>query len=266
MIGQTEIINYINNIQSIDDLSRSIVISGPFGIGRHTLFKYICDKFNFDIEEINYDLSLDILNDMYSLSIPKMYLVDFDRLKESKQLERFQNTLLKFIEEPPKFAWITIIVPNCSFILETVLNRCKIFYLSSYSLNELSQIANLYGKVFSDEELIKLSTPYNIINITSNELEQIQDLIDNIINNMHRANLSNALSIKKKFDSEIDIFLFIHLFIISLHDIYLINNDKKYFNIIKLTQKLTRDLYVLNVNKSYLIENYLLNLKLLFDD
>ena len=266
MIGQTEIINSINSICSIDNLSKSIIIYGSPGMGRHTLFKYICDKFNFNVEEINFELTLDILNDMYNLSIPKMYLIDFDKLKDSKQLDRFQNTLLKFIEEPPEFAWITIISHNYISVLETILNRCVIFNLQSYSLEELKQIALLHNKCFSDEELLGLSTPYNIINITHDKIEQIQQLIDNIIKNMYKANMSNVLSIHKKFDNGIDIFLFIHLFITSLYDVYIIDYEKKYFSAIRLTQKLNKDLYVLNINKSYLIENYLLNLKLLFDD
>ena len=266
MIGQTEIINSINKIQSIDNLSKSIIISGPFGSGKHTVFNYICSKFNLSVEEIDYELTLDILNNMYNQSTPKMYFIDFDNLSEFKRIERFQNTLLKFIEEPPKFAWITIFINNYNSILETIINRCKIFCLQPYSLDELNQLAKHYNKNLSDEELIKLATPYNIINVTSDKIKLAQQLIDNIIDNMYKANISNALSINKKFDKEIDIFLFIRLFIESLYNRYIIDYNNKYFNAIKLTQKLDKDLCVLNINRSYLIENYLLNLKLLLND
>lgn len=265
IIGQSRLINTIDGIESLDALPKSIIISGVKGSGRHTIFNYICDRFNLEFEDIEYELSLDKLNEMYNLSIPKMYLIDLDSLGEKKRLERFQNTLLKFIEEPPRFAWIVIIVYNYNVLLNTILNRCVCYNLSPYTLLELKEIAKVYDKNISEEDLRLLKTPFNIQFVELDTISEIKNLSINIIENMYRANISNALSIKNKFEY-IDINLFISIFIDILYEYYLDSFDIKYYNALILTKELSNNLSVLNVNKTYLIENYLLTLKLILDD
>ena len=195
IIGQTKIIKNINSVNSIDKLSKSVIFVGRHGSGKHTIFNYICERFGFECEIINYELSTEVLNSMYNLSIPKMYLIDFDKLGENKRIERFQNTLLKFLEEPPRFAWITILTSNQSILLNTIKNRCKIYILEEYSLSELEEICNLYDKDFSKEQLKLLETPGNIIRFEKEDLETTQKLAESILNNMSRANIPNALKL-----------------------------------------------------------------------
>ena len=260
IIGQTNIIENINKITSIDKLPKSIIISGNFGSGRHSVYNYICDKFKLEDTVIDYELNSDILNEMYNLSLPKMYLIDLDALSENKRLERFQNTLLKFIEEPPEYAWITIIVYNFNILLETIANRCRIFSMQPYSIEELYAISNAYNKSWSKEELTLLKTPYNIINVEQETLIKIQTLVKNIVDNMYKANISNALS------TNIDIQLFTNMFTELLYEYYINSYDSRYYRALILTKDLCNNLYVLNVNKTYLIDNYLLELKQILDD
>ena len=266
IIGQTNIIENIDKITSIDKLPKSIIISGNFGSGRHTVYNYICDKFKLEKTIIDYELNSDILNEMYNLSLPKMYLIDLDALSENKRLERFQNTLLKFIEEPPEYAWITIIIYNFNILLETIANRCRIFSMQPYSIEELCDISNAYNKSWSKEELTLLNTPYNIINVEQDTLIKIRTLAKNIVDNMHKANISNALSIRNKLSTDTDIQLFINIFIELLYEYYINSYDSKYYKAMILTKNLCNNLYVLNVNKTYLIDNYLLELKQILDD
>ena len=264
IVGQQKIKDVINNMNSVDELPKSLIISGDFGMGRHTIYDFICSKFDIQHESIDYELSMDILNAMYDLSIPTLYLVDFDKLSENKRVERFQNTLLKFIEEPPRFAWIIIIIHSSFDVLETIRNRCRIFRLQAYSLSELRELNLLYDKHFSDDDLLLLKTPYNIINTTAKTLAELKALSENIRCNIHRATVSNALSIRTKFEHDLDINLFTNVFIDSLSRCDELLTEPRYFDAILLTKELQHSLYVLGVNKNNLIDNYLLKLKLLW--
>ena len=264
MIGQEKLKEKINNIKSLDELSKSIIICGNKGTGRHTLFNYIKDKFNIEVENIDYELSLDILNDMYALSIPKFYIIDLDKLEEHKQIERFQNTLLKFVEEPPELAWIFII--KSKRILDTISNRCQIYTIEPYSNKELLEIAKLYSKNYTSDQLQILETPYNIINKDISNIEDIEKLCINIINNINRATISNVLSIRNKFESEIDIDLFLKIFSNILFKFYIEKNSNKYLSAYFITVDLMSNLDILNINKNNLIDNYLLKLKTILYD
>lgn len=267
IIGQTNIINNINSIKSLGNLPKSIIISGESGSGRHTIYNYICDKFKLEQETITYELSLEILNSMYNVSIPKIYLIDLDTLSENKRLDRFQNTLLKFIEEPPEFAWIVIITHTTNILLETVLNRCRILTMQPYSISELHDISLEHNKNFSDDELQLLKTPANVISLSIDDINEIKKLAQNIIDNMHKANISNALSLTHKLvDKSINIYLFINIFTELLYKYYICTYNNKYYQALILSKDLQRNLYVLNINKSLLIDNYILNLKIILDD
>lgn len=264
MIGQAKLIEKINSIDSLDKLPKSIIINGNKGMGRHTLFNYIKDKFNVESKNIDYELSLDILNDMYALSIPRFYLIDFDTLSEHKQIERFQNTLLKFIEEPPELAWIFII--NSKRVLDTIFNRCQVYTLEPYSKQELKELAQLYSKNYSLDELILLETPYNIINKDISDLKNIEDLCYNIINNIDRATVSNALSIRNKFEKEMDLDLFLKVFSNALFMCYIKDKEDKYLKAYFATLNIMSNLNILNINKNNIVDNYLLNLKIILHD
>ena len=51
IVNQDRILNYINS-KSIDTLPKTILLEGKSGSGRHTIAKYIADKFNLIINDI----------------------------------------------------------------------------------------------------------------------------------------------------------------------------------------------------------------------
>lgn len=269
MIGQNKLIRKLNKINSLDELPKSIIIYGEDGSGKHTFANEIINKFNVKSEIIDYELTLDILNDMYALSIPRFYIIDMKSLQEHKRVERFQNTILKFIEEPPEFAWIIMLVSPSIDILETVYNRCQIFKISPYSINELRQIAHIEGKNYDDDTLRILRVPGNIVDDDIvYQINTISSLSNMMIDMLSKATPSNALSIDKKFfgDECLNIDLFFILTEKNLMDRYSSNFDNKYFKAFMLTHSIFRKLYILNVNKKDLLDNYLINLKEVLND
>ncbi len=269
IIGQKNILSKIDSIDSLNMLPKANIILGKHGMGKHTILKYICNKYNVKSKYIDFELSTDILNDMYMLSEPRFYIIDIELLRKNKRIDRFQNTLLKFTEEPPALAWVFIICNNTLDILKTLENRCQIWKLEPYSITELQGIANIHNKQYSNFELSLLETPYNIISRDSTQIQTMLTLCDNIINNIHKATISNTLSIRNKLNMESDIDLFIQLLNNSLFLKY-INTDaieqdrNKYLRAYMLTLKLMSNLTILNINKNNLMDNFLLELKDIF--
>ena len=263
LIGQNNILNKINSIDSLDLLPKTNIILGNKGMGKHTLLKYICNKFEVELKNIDFELSTDILNDMYALSYPIFYVIDIENLGKNKRIERFQNTLLKFVEEPPEFAWIFILCNNKFNILDTLENRCQVLKLEPYSIIELQQIAALNDKQYSDSDLAILNTPYNIINSNSSQLQKIFSLCNNIVDNINKATISNTLSIRNKLDSDLIIYLFIQILSKVLYEKYIHTslNEHKYLEAYMLTINLMSNINILNINKNNLIDKFLLDLK-----
>lgn len=269
IIGQKNILSKIDSIDSLNMLPKANIILGKYGMGKHTILQYICNKYNVKSKYIDFELSTDILNDMYMLSEPRFYIIDIELLRKNKRIDRFQNTLLKFTEEPPVLAWVFIICNNTLDILKTLENRCQIWKLEPYSTTELQEIANIHNKQYSDFELSLLETPYDIIYRDSTQIQTILTLCDNIINNIYKATISNTLSIRNKLNMESDIDLFIQLLSNSLYLKYIDSNvaeqdRNKYLHAYILTLKLMSNLTILNINKNNLMDNFLLELKDIF--
>jgi len=261
MIGQNELIRELNKINTIEELPKSIIICGKNGSGKHIFANMIAEKFMFETEVIDYELSLEILNELYTLTRPKLFIIDNEALKANKRIERFQNTLLKFIEEPPAFAWIILITMDKYSLLETIQNRCQIFETSPYTLEELQEIAKLNHKAFNDVQLEILETPGRIIETSEEDIHTIYGLCELILDNISKATPSNALTITKKFDIyNIDLFISVFSYVICQRILYG-TFDKRYEQILEITRNLDKNLQVMNVNKTDLLDNYFLRIK-----
>ena len=128
MIGQYYLQDRVKEFENISDVPRSMIISGDKGMGKHLFVEEFTERFEgLEIVNIEESITNEEILEIYSLSIPKFYIIDLDLIGENKRIERFQNTILKFIEEPPNWAWIIIIVSDLNIVLDTIINRCQIF-------------------------------------------------------------------------------------------------------------------------------------------
>ena len=266
MIGQIKIRRQLNEIKSLDELPKSIIICGGKGMGKHTFAQEISSKFGVPFNIIDEKLTADDVSEMYNIYSIRFYLIDFNKIIANKRSEVFQNTLLKFIEEPPAFAWIVILVDDLDYLLETVRNRCQIFKLMPYSINELSQIAEVNDIKLDAETLSLLSTPGNIVSgLTKEYVEGLTNLSLTVMNNIGSSTPSNTLTITNLFmgdNVQYDLDLFLMVFCRTLmQKCFSAEDNTKYFNAFQLTKGLQKDLKIMNVNKKYLLERYLLRLK-----
>lgn len=261
MIGQTKIIDKINSFSYID-LPCSTLLVGDRGSGKHAICNYMSNYYDVPLLDISTEISKDKIDEIYTQSIPAIYVIDIALASKSKKIVNLQNIILKFIEEPPASCKIVILAESKNQVLDTVLNRCQIWCLKKYSLEELRQ----FSEEFTDEELILLSTPGNIKSISHQVLTNINRLCDNIINNINRAGISNTLSIANKinFNNEDKEDTFdLDIFLLCLRNKL---SKTSYTEAFMLTKLMMENSRIFNINKRYLFEKYLLDLKEAFNE
>lgn len=253
MIGQDELINKINSY-SFYDFPQTLLLEGEFGSGRHTLCKFIADKFNLDLRDISDKVNYDTVEQAILTSIPTLYIIDCLSLTYKNQ-----NILLKFIEEPPKNSIIILITENSASIIDTIKNRCMYWKLAAYTKEHLKQFT-------SNIELLDLyNTPGQILKFSDEDIEKYIKLSNDIINFYKKANYSNLLSIDRKFDEK---FNKEHLFNWSLFSKILYKTTfNKYmkaeisYDFFKETLHFYTQVRIKNFNNKYLFDSYLTRIK-----
>lgn len=269
--GQDKLLDRINKF-NYETFPQASIIEGTTGCGKHTLVNYISDKFNIPIEDISGKISNDMIMDIYTKPNPTLYVIDMFQLTKSKRIDIVQNSLLKFIEEPPTNSKVIILCENKDNLLPTIQNRCQIFSFEKYNYIRLKQFTEDNGIKLESEDLFCVyDTPGKLLNLTNEYcFSELKSLVDKVIDNIVRASIPNVLTIPSKlnFDNSdgYDIDVFLHLMRTSLLNRmtdYSISNEE--FNYLKkqyiCTCKVCEKIKMFNVNKKALFENYLLELK-----
>ncbi len=127
VIGQPKLMSTINSY-TIQTLPKSLMFVGPTGCGKHTLAKYIANKFELDFIEIDEKISSVDLEDFLYSTLDTVYLIDLNKFSEKQQ-----NQFLKFIEEPTKSVYVILITNSEVNVLNTILNRCIKFSFEPYT-------------------------------------------------------------------------------------------------------------------------------------
>ena len=270
--GQDKLLHRINKFD-YDTFPQSSIFEGTIGCGKHTLVDYLHGKFNMTTEDISSKISNDMIMDIYTNPNPTLYIIDMIQLTKSKRVDILQNSLLKFIEEPPTNSKIIILCENKDSLLPTIQNRCQIFSFEKYSYNMLKEFAEDNNIDLESEELLCVyDTPGKLLNISNTKFNfsELKSLVNKIIDNVHRASIPNILTIPSQlnFDNSdgYDIDVFLHYMRISFLERmtdYSISNEQ--FNYLKkqytYTCKVCEKFKLPNVNKKSLFENYLIQLK-----
>ena len=262
MIGQELFKNYLNTWINPPHF---ILLEGELGSGRSVLIDLILKKYKFNsiicgqtVDEVR-----DIIQLSYKLNTPTFYIFyNGDKLSTSAK-----NALLKIVEETPKNAYFIIRCEND--IMETLKNRSFYYKMQPYTPNELKEyfcsqgkenIYNKYGKISHNIGQIKtfLNSPY----------EDIVDYCDIIITQIKNVVQGNIFNITNKIDltgdsTKWDLILFINILEWKLSEYYNKTKDDKYFQAIFRLSLVKKQIRINGVNKTSIIDNYLLGLKYL---
>lgn len=255
MEGQSKLKEILATI-SIGTFPKSVILLGEEGCGKHTFLKLISDKLELPSLDITDIVSFEYILEIYSRSIPSIYYIDISKFTEKKQ-----NIILKFLEEPPKNAYIIILCNDKSLVLETILNRCIIYEFEAYSKEELEKFIpeNI------DKELVYqlYRTPGQILSANAENINELKTLCENIADKLSIASYCNTLSISNKINykdeyDKFDIKSFFNMMSYVLLESYKKNNSNLYIEFQKKTVEFKRRFYKDNrLDKEKLFENYL---------
>jgi replication-associated recombination protein RarA len=256
VIGQTKLMSIIDSY-TIRTLPKALMLLGQAGCGKHTISKYISEKFNLDYVEIDENVSqADIENFLYS-TINTMYVIDLTKFSEKQQ-----NQFLKFIEEPSKSVYIVLTACSEAGVLNTVLNRCIKYTFEPYTKQEVEQIT---GTVINEQAFIIFKTPGKLLNMTDSSFNNIITLANNVVQNIYRAKYANALVISTKINykdlyNKVDFNLFFDAVeYLALED-FKVNSTQRSLTIFKITNRFKQYATQSNLIKENLMLNYLTTL------
>jgi replication-associated recombination protein RarA len=262
MIGQDKILSQLDKL-SASTFPKSLILSGEVGCGKHTLCSLIKDKFNvFEFKFVKDKITYDFVENCFLLSVPSIYVIEADNLSV-----REQNALLKLFEEPPENLIIILITNNILNLLNTIRNRAVVWEFDKYSQNVLRQ----FLKTEDDRILDLVSTPGQILELTSESLSDMINLCDTMIDRMANASISNALSIVNKFkfsnkeNKGFELTIFLRLMRKILLKRLQVRYDKYLIEFYVKTNDFYYQSLTTSYNKNYLFNEYILNLKLIND-
>lgn len=264
MIGQEKLRQRLSTYDW-ESFPSAVLFVGAFGCGKHTLCADLSVQLNTPLTDISSMITDEFIMSCYTSSLPKLYLIDIPKLRSSKNVALVQNTVLKFIEEPPQNAKIILLCEHQNQVLPTIRNRCQVYVFDHYTADELKQITSV---ALEDAWLyIIYDTPGKLLSLSSlSSIDDLKSLIHNIIFNIHKASIPNILTIPNKIDwgngKGYNLQVFIALMDYMLLELIMTLPDvKTYIKYYELTRKLSEQITVLHVDTRLLFENYLLNLK-----
>ena len=257
IIGQTKLLSIIDSYYARQNLPKTLMFIGPAGCGKHTMAKYVTEKFELDFFEIDENVTAADLEDYLHSTIDTMYLIDLNKFSEKQQ-----HQFLKFIEEPSKSVYVTLIANSEVNVLNTVLNRSTKHYFEFYTKEQIEQITNT---TVNDLAFTIFKTPGKLLNLTDNSFQNILELADKVVHKMAYATYANALVISTKINykdlyNKIDFYLFFDTVeYLALEDFKNTNNNQSLI-VFNITNKFKQYATQANLIKETLMLNYLTTL------
>lgn len=254
--GQEKICNRIDSL-TLDLFPRTLMLVGPKGSGKHLLVDYAAKRFNLNVVDITTSLDQESIEELYNRVEPYLYIIRANDISVKEE-----NTILKFIEEPLKNSYIILIAETDIGILQTILNRCQIWYLQNYKKEFLKEFLTT-----DNEYILEIATtPGQVKELCNINFSDMLLLVNKIINNIHVASVSNTLTLtnKIKFKDEKDKFdvrLFVDVLMQRLVEYNRSNNDIRFTSAYYLTSELKKKLNISNLDYKALFDKYLINLR-----
>ena len=265
IFGQQKLLNKINSY-TLDTLPKTILLLGEKGCGKHLVTRYLAEKFDLDIVNIDSETSAEDLINYSQDPIAKIYFIDLDNITSKKYSQenrlKAQNPFLKFIEEPSQNAYVIVSVSSASNALATVLNRCIKFSFEPYSPELLKehfdwQVANSNDLVYK-----VCTTPGQLSGIDGDNILELNKLCDTIVHGIFKANYANTLKIYTKVNyaenyDKFDLDLFFKMLKYVAFEDYKTNKTESSLNIYNYTNQATIRLLDDRLNKEAFMINFL---------
>ena len=254
IIGQTKLMTTLNNY-TLENFPKTILLIGQAGCGKHTIAKYIANKFEFDFIEIDEKVDSEDLFNFSHKTINTLYLVNLNNFEEKQQ-----NQFLKFIEEPSKTVYTVLIADSEVGILNTIKNRCTRLYFDRYTKEELQEITHSCS-VTDDLAYEIFQTPGKLNSLTNESFKQLYELAEKIVDKINLASYGNTMLISTKLNykdsfDKIDPEMFLETIEYIAFNKFK-QGDRNSFRIFSITNQFKQHMNKKALIKETLILNYL---------
>lgn len=269
MIGQTKLLNSINNL--ISKYPRFSIIVGGRGSGKKTICKEIASKLNLSPLFIGNKIE-DIRNaiDMaYTQFKPIVFIIaDADNMSLAAK-----NSMLKITEEPPKESYFILTLENIENTLPTIKSRGTVFKLDPYSQEELVEYRKLkgYNSVFDDIIKLVCLTTGDVDKLFAYDVEEFYSFVKIVADNIQVPKSGNAFKISQKLKiKDTDKGYDLSLFLKAIEEVFLMKaketKNKCYLLASLESAKSLRDLRYATVSKLGIIDKWIMNTRAVLRD
>ena len=281
MIGQTTILNKFQRLIDENSLPQFVIIEGEVGSGKKCIIKEISKMLKSKGIEVVYsdDNSVQSVREMiqnaYTVKDKCYVFLDIDGMSLAGK-----NALLKVTEEPPTRCYFIMTVEDMNNILSTLKSRATTFEMGRYSVNELTAYIKDIRPNISEEEKDILtsicSTPGEINEVLSAGTQDFIDYVNLVIDNIVDVSEANAFKVPSKVslktDAEgYDLRLFWKVFNhecikrsiknLVAKEKDAMENVNRYVDWVHITSKYLKQLSVKGINKTMLIDNWILDIR-----
>ena len=110
ILGQDKILKFIDR-HTLTTLPRTIMLEGLSGSGKHIICNHLAEKFGLVLEDISESLTYEKIEEITLRVEPVIYIINAEKLTT-----RTENTILKFLEEPLKNAFVVILTTKAGVV------------------------------------------------------------------------------------------------------------------------------------------------------
>ena len=257
IVGQDKILKFID-ANSLTTIPRTLLLEGARGSGKHSICKYISERYGIEIEDISDKLNYEYIENINLRSTPCVYMIDSSKLSVKNE-----NAILKFLEEPLKNAIIIVLCENKYNLLDTIRNRCYCLSLEKYTREVLAQ----FLPPWEDANLILdiSETPGDIKDFQNISVQELFALCHKIFTKIQSASVANTLTLAnnlafKDEKDKYDVMIFMRALVRCAYD-RVITQFPNSIDDYKLTVEYFNRFFIKNIDRKYLFESYLLALK-----
>jgi replication-associated recombination protein RarA len=262
MIGQKYVLNQIDKFVGTSG-NRFIIIIGRAGSGKKQMANYIAKKLNANL--IVNDNKIDTVRECIKTSYTQTEKIIYAFYDADKMSNGAKNSLLKITEEPPKKAYFILTVADRWTLPKTLISRASVFHMQWYSSDNLIEYAKTV-KDFDDEELGLIATlcdvPGQVNLLAETDVKLFNEFVNLVVDNIAEVSGANAFKISQKLKLKEDGEGFdVRFFLQTVAKLFIKKIGKKDYVAWRLTAKAINELNVTGINKQFLIDRWILDIR-----